>query len=369
MTRSFCFASAVALVVAVSCPPQGRGQGVGESQGSQPASISSLQELHPYLSDMASANKFSGVVQIARDSNILFREAYGFASRSLLVPNRTDTKFNLGSINKLFTAIAVLQLAEKGLLSLDDPIGKYLTIFPSDIANSVKISHLLTMQSGWGDYWDNSYFLAHRSELRKVSDYMAFIKDMSLDFEPGTNAQHSNTGFEVAGAIIEEVAKIDYYEYIEKHIYEPAGMSNSGSYHTDRAVDNMAVGYTNEHPNDSAKTDYLWSNVQLMPPRGTPAGGGYSTGEDLLKLALCLQRNLLMSAPYTRYLFNAFQGQPGDSLQPMLLKSVWRSVGGAQGISAVLGMDLANGYSYIVLSNYDFPVALDVFRSIYKLKP
>ncbi len=368
MKKIVCYITAI-LAIAVGCPLHGQGQSSGQSQASPPVSISSLNELHQQLLDMTSQNKFSGLVQIAKDSNILFREAHGYASKSLQVPNKADTKFNLGSINKIFTAVAILQLAEKGLLSLDDPIGKYLTIFPPAVADSVKIIHLLTMQSGWGDYWENSYYVAHRTELRKVADYMAFIKDMPLDFAPGTNMQHSNTGFEVAGAVIEAVAKTDYYEYIAKHIYEPAGMSHTGSYHTDSTVDNVAIGYTNENPTDSAETDYQWSNIHLGPPRGTPAGGGYSTGEDLLKFALCLQRNQLLGAPYTNYLFNGFQGKPGDSIQPMLLKGVWRSVGGAQGISAVLGIDLSSGYSYIVLSNYDFPVALDMFRSIYKLKP
>ena len=366
--KKLLYLAAAVLVTTTSQAQQGQGESGGKPQGGQQVVISDLNELHRYLVGSAAENKFSGVVQIAKAGDVLFQEACGFASKSLTVPNRTDTKFNLGSINKLFTAIAVLQLAEKGLLSLDDPIRKYLDMFPAEIADSVKIIHLLTMQSGWGDYWDNGYFKAHRNELRTVSDYMAFIKDMPLDFQPGTNAQHSNTGFEVAGAIIEKVTGVDYYQYIRKHIYEPMGMENSGSYHTDNTVDNVAIGYTNENPYDSAKTDYTWSNMHLMPPRGTPAGGGYSTAEDLLKFAQGLRGNVLLGQDYTNFLLNGFQGKPGDSILPMLLKGVWRSVGGAQGISAVLGMDLKDGYSYIVLSNYDFPAAYDVFQLIYKLK-
>ncbi len=334
----------------------------------EPVVIADLEGLHKYLSEKTNENEFSGVVLIAKDGNILFQRAYGLASKRFKVPNDVDTRFNLGSINKLFTEVAILQLVEKEKLSLDDPIGQYLDIFPAEIADKVTIKHLLNMQSGWGDYWDNEYFNCHRGELRNVSDYMEFIRDIPLDFEPGTDGQHSNTGFEVAGAIIEKVTGIDYYEYITQNIYRPLGMSNTGSYHRDSNVDNLAMGYTNMNPYDSIGKNYEWSNAYMMPPRGTPAGGGYSTAEDLLKFDRGLREYRLLSQAYTNFQLNGLQGEPGDPILPMLFKGVWRSVGGAPGISAVLGMDLKEGYSYIILSNYDFPVAYDIFQSIYKLK-
>lgn len=338
-------------------------------QGAAPVSVSSMDQLEKYLQDETDNNRFSGAVLIAKDGEILFQQAYGFASKRFKVPNNVDTKFNLGSINKLFTEVAVFQLAEKGELSLDAPIGNYLDMFPPKIAEKVTIKHLLQMNSGWGDYWDNEYFLAHRDELRTVSDYMEFIKDIPLEFEPGADVQHCNTGFEVAGAVIEKVTGVDYYQYIKKNIYEPLGMSNTDSYHRDSMVENLAMGYTNMNPFDSGGTDYAWSNEHVMPPRGTPAGGGYSTVEDLLKFDRGLRSYKLLSEAYTNYLINGMQGNLGDPILPMLLKGVWRGVGGAPGISAVLGVDLKNGYSYIVLSNYDFPVAYDIFQAVYKLKP
>lgn len=330
--------------------------------------ITSADELQQFLLSKADENQFSGVILLAKDGEILFQKACGMSSKRFNVPNRIDTKFNLGSINKLFTNVAILQLVEKGKLSLDDPIGKYLDIFPTEISDKVTVKHLLTMQSGWGDYWNNEYFNAHRSDLRTVSDYMEFIRDIPLDFEPGTDMQHCNTGFEVAGAIIEKITGMDYYEYIKSNIYAQAGMSGTDSYHRDSNVENLAMGYTNMNPYDSSGENYTWSNVYLMPPRGTPAGGGYSTAEDLLRFDQALRNNKLLSPEYTNYLLNGLQGNPGDPILPMLMKGVWRSVGGAPGISAVLGMDLKNGYTYIVLSNYDFPVAYDIFQAIYKVK-
>jgi len=228
-------------------------------------------ELHKMISAKVENNEFSGVVLVAKDGHPLFHRAYGYASKRFKVPNRPDTKFNLGSCNKSFTAVAIAQLAEQEKLSLDDPIGKYLDIFPSDIAGNVTIRHLLNMRSGWGDFWENEAYLARFSKLRTVSDYMEFIKDMPLDFEPGSNFQHSNTGFYVAGAIIEAVSGMDYFTYVKKNIYDPAGMADSDSYHKDGPVENLAIGYTNMNRNDPKGTGFRWENTYMMPPRGTPS--------------------------------------------------------------------------------------------------
>jgi D-alanyl-D-alanine carboxypeptidase len=250
-------------------------------------------------------------------------------------------------------------------LSIDDPIGKYLTQFPKEIAEKVTIRFLLNMRSGWGDYWGNEYYLSHKDQLRSVSDYMDFIKDIPLDFEPGTNFQHSNTGFEVAGAIIEAVTGMDYFDYIKKYIYEPAGMANTDSYNRDGPVKNLAVGYTNMNPNAPEGKEYIWNNTYMLSPRGTPAGGGYSTVEDLLKFDNTLRNYKLLDTTYTNYLISRFQGSPGDPFSPP--KKTYRIVGGAPGVNAFLGMDFQSSYSIIVLSNYDFPVAMEVARGIIEM--
>jgi CubicO group peptidase (beta-lactamase class C family) len=327
--------------------------------------FSSFEGLNKYLSEKSQENDFSGAVLIAKDGNPLFKEAYGYASKRFKVLNKIDTKFNLGSINKIFTSIAIAQLMAKGQLSIDDPIGKHLSIFPKKIAEKVTIRHLLNMRSGWGDYWANEYYLSHRNELRTVADYMNFIKDMPLDFEPGTNFQHCNTGYEVAGAIIEKVSGMDYFDYVKMNIYEPAGMINSDSFNRDAPVENLAIGYTNMNRNDTEGREYEWNNKYLLSPRGTPAGGGYSTVEDLFNFDVALRNYKLLNSEYTKYLINRFKASPGDPFTPP--ESTYRVVGGAPGISAFLGIDFNSGYSVIVLSNYDFPVAMDVAEEIIKM--
>ncbi|MFC1593577.1 serine hydrolase domain-containing protein [Candidatus Neomarinimicrobiota bacterium] len=331
--------------------------------------FSDLDDINQYLTKQTIENKFSGTVLIAKDGIPIFKKAYGFASKRYDIPNTFDTKFNIGSISKHITSIAILQLAERGLLSLDDPIGKYLDIFPIEIAQKVNIKHLLTMTSGWGDYWGNKVYIANRYEYRTITEYLNFIKDIPLDFEPGTDIQHCNIGFEVAGAIIEIITNKSYYDYIRENIYIPIGMSNSDSYDVDGPVKNLATGYTNEHYMDTIKVGFNWENSYLrLPTRGTPTGGSYSTVEDLFKLTQAHRNNKLLSKDYSNYLLNFFQGSFGE--EPTILKSgIIFMFGGAEGVGAVIGLDMMDddtniGYTIIILSNYDFEITQNLYSKI-----
>jgi CubicO group peptidase (beta-lactamase class C family) len=333
--------------------------GKGEARAQQPE-ITSLADLHTYLSGAQEGNTFSGVVLVAENETPVFGEAYGLACKNHGVPNSLDTKFNLGSINKIFTSVAAARLMEQGRLGLDDPIGKYLEGFPEEAAGKVTIRHLLQMSSGWGDYWGDETYLATRFDLRLVSDYMAFLKDMPLEFEPGSETVHSNTGYEVLGAVIEKITGKDYYDYIRENIYAPAGMTSSDSYERDAVVENMATGYTNMHPYDEIGEGYLRTNTLMFSPRGTPAGGGYSTAEDMLKFATALKSYSLLGAEYTGLLLNSFEdSEPGSEPRRGIAIA-----GGAPGVSAFLSLDLESKYTVIVLSNYDTPAAIEVGRMI-----
>jgi CubicO group peptidase (beta-lactamase class C family) len=193
---------------------------------------------------------------------------------------------------------------------------------------------------------------------------MEFIKDMPLDFEPGSDFQHSNTGYDVAGAVIEKITGADYYDFIRKVIYEPAGMKETDSFHRDGPVKNLAMGYTNLNPYDMGKKDYSWNNTYIMPPRGTPAGGGYSTTGDLLKFVNAFINHKILSREYTDFFFNRLKGNPGD---PYVPTRIYRAVGGAPGISAFIGIDNKTGYAIIVLSNFDHPAAMNLASEIIKM--
>lgn len=327
--------------------------------------IKNFKELDGYAKKEAAENRFSGVALVVKEGEVMFLEAYGLASKRYGVPNKVDTKFNIGSLNKLFTTVAVAQLMEKNKIALDDSINQYLPDIPPEVAEKVTIKHLLQSQAGWGDYWNNPTFVSSRPRLRTVSAYMAFIKDIPLDFEPGTNQQHCNTCYEILGAIIEKASGLDYYEYIRENVYKPSGMINSDSYERDLPVNNLAMGYTNFNPFGSPqKEGYQRNNVYLLGPKGTPAGGGYSTCEDLHQFVLALLNNKLLNPDYTNFMLNRFEGPIGNPFQP---PGPLRMMGGAPGISAFLGISFQTGHTVVVLSNYDIPAADRLGEAIFKM--
>jgi CubicO group peptidase (beta-lactamase class C family) len=310
-----------------------------------------IEHLKKYLEQASAAEQFSGAVLIAKDGKPLYKAAYGLACRSFNAPNRVDTKFNLGSMNKMFTAVAIAQLAEKGKLSFDDPISKYLTDWlPEAIARKVTIHHLLTHTSGLGSYFNEKFMKSLRELYRKIDDYKPLVADEKLEFEPGTKWSYSNTGFLLLGAVIEKVTGQSYFDYVRENIYKPANMINTDCYEMDDVVPNLAIGYA--HPQGKWK-----NNLFMHVIKGGPAGGGFSTVEDLLNFDIALRNHKLLSPEYTRLVLSAKpeRNSPrygygfGVEENP---RAVGHS-GGFPGISSNLLMFLDSGYTLAVLSNVD----------------
>jgi D-alanyl-D-alanine carboxypeptidase len=252
-----------------------------------------LAALRKKLDEDSAADRFSGAVLVAKNGKPVFAQAYGLANRELRVPNTLKTRFRIGSMNKMFTATSILQLAQAGKLGLDDPIGRYLPDYPNkDVATKVTIRQLLTHTGGTGDIFGPD-FEAHRLELRTLTDYIKLYGNRNPQFEPGSRWEYSNYGFILLGAVIEKVSRQSYYDYVREHIYEPAGMTLSGSEPETEAVADRSVGYTRMGGHD------LEPNTDTLPYRGTSAGGGYSTVEDLLKFANALQDHKLLDREFT----------------------------------------------------------------------
>jgi len=285
-----------------------------------------------YARKLADEDAFSGVVLLAHDGAPIFEQAFGLAERKGKIPNRLDTKFNIGSINKSFTALAARQLFAQGKLSLDDPIGKYLPDYPNlEAAVKVTVGHLVDMTSGIGDFFGDRYQTTPKDKLRSLKDYLPLFADKPLEFEPGAKSQYSNGGYIVLGLIVEKASGQDYYAYVREHIYKPAGMTDSDSYAKDDAVANRAKGYT--------RSGSAWvPNDDTLPARGSSAGGGYSTARDLLKYMAALQKG-------------TFGELPDD------LKGGMGIAGGAPGLNAGVEWDAKRGYTIIILANLDPPAA------------
>jgi CubicO group peptidase (beta-lactamase class C family) len=308
--------------------------------------FSDIKSLEDYLEEQTAAGNFSGVVLITKGDKPLLKKAYGLASKRYLVPNNVNTRFNIGSINKIFTKVAIYQLYEKQKLMLDDPIGNYISGLRDELARKLTIRHLLEHRSGLGHYWNEDYE-ASIKKLRTVPDYVELIKNQPLAFEPGSSQQYSNSGYVLLGAIIEKASDIDYYEYIRQRIYQPLKMFSSDHYELDIPVENLATGYTNNNP-DGSKGEGFLRNNNYFSVKGSPAGGGYSTVDDLWKFDQALK---------TGALFSDHDSEAAKSFSTMGGLGI---AGGGPGTCAILESDWKLGYTVIVLSNYDPPFAEDL---------
>ena len=308
----------------------------------------------------AAADRFSGAVLFSKGGEVLFSKAYGLSDRDLRIPNTAQTRFRIGSLNKMFTAVAILQLVEGGKLELEAPVGTYLRDYPNrEVARKVTIHHLLTHTGGMGDIFGPAFDL-HRDELRTLADYVKLYGRRGPEFEPGSRFAYSNYGFILLGVIIETVSARSYYDYVTENVYERAGMTASGSLPEHRAAD-LSVGYITPPPG----TDGWTPNVDTLPYRGTSAGGGYSTVEDLSRFADALLGRRLLSRgstellvggkvpvePWGRYAYGFEDARDGDG------NGAIGHGGGAPGMNADLRIYPKSGYVVAVLTNMDPPAA------------
>jgi D-alanyl-D-alanine carboxypeptidase len=307
--------------------------------------------------DVAS-DRFSGAVLVEKDGKPLLSEAYGLADRERKTPNTLKTRFRIGSMNKMFTAVATLQLVEAGKLGLDDPMGKYLTDYPNkDVASKVQIHHLLTHTGGTGDIFGPE-FESHRLELRTLPDYVKLYGKRDLKFEPGSKWEYSNYGFILLGVIIERASGQSYYDYVREHIYIPAGMASTASDPEDQVVPDRSVGYTKMDNGGQWRP-----NTDTLPYRGTSAGGGYSTVEDLARFAAALQENRLLDAHHRQLLTTGQAGTPDNGYAFGFVDHKVNGTrcfghgGGAPGMNGALEICLEHGYVVAVLANMDPPAA------------
>jgi len=316
------------------------------------------QELDAYVAKLAKADAFSGTVLLAKDGKVVLTKAVGIANRDFDAPVDIDTKFNLGSMNKMFTGVAAIQLVEQGKLSRDDPIGKYLdeTWCAADVLAKVKVEHLLTHTSGLGSYFNREFDRSSRALFRKVDDYKPLVRDEKLSFEPGTRWSYSNTGMLLAGAVIEKASGADYFDYVRMHVTVPAGMTDTDCYELDRVNRNLAVGYQKERAPDGKV--FLRNNLFMHVIRGGPAGGGYSTVQDLFRFDVALRAGKLASPASLEQLWSPHPevASPlygyGFSVETTRAGKVVGHGGGFNGISAQLSMYLDEGYTVAVMANY-----------------
>ena len=326
-----------------------------------------IHEVKGLMKRLCEHDSFSGTVLIAKGDDVLYSHACGEASKRFHVPNNIDTKFNLGSMNKMFTSISILQLAEKGKLSILDPIEKYVdeSWLPEEITSKVTIHHLLTHTSGLGSYFNETFMNGSRARFRTLEDFKLLVKDEKLAFEPGKRFRYSNTGMFFLGVVIESVTGQSYFDNIRENIYKPAGMTNSDSYEMDIPVENLAIGYYRDEDSPNG-----WKNNYFLHViKGGPAGGGFSTVVDLHRFGHALLTGKLVSPESLELMWKDYSGEfygYGFRLDDGPLGKVVGHSGGFSGINANLDVFVDTGYVVAVMTNYD-RAASPVARKIKKL--
>lgn len=322
------------MTVAVMAQPQRRvviGGGNQEELTKDWPKVSGtgIEAIAANVTELAKRDLFSGTVLVARDGKPVLFESWGEG-------NTNETAYNIGSISKIFTKVALLQLRQQGKIDFSKTLRTVLPDYPSKIADEITIQQLLDHSSGMGDIF-GPRFLSSRENLKSLKDYLPLFADQPLELEPGTRRRYSNAGYVVLGLVIEKLSGMSYYDYVREKIYKPAEMKNSDSYAQSDDVPNRATGR-------AGAPGKRKPNQEMMPARGSSAGGGFSTAMDLLRFTRALP-NLISRSDYLELVGDP----PGIG---------WG--GGAPGVNAVVEME--GPYTMIVLSNYDPPAAQYVGR-------
>jgi CubicO group peptidase (beta-lactamase class C family) len=269
----------------------------------RPMTDTALAEaLDSYTKRLAERDVLSGAVLVARRGKLVFAQAFGMANRDSMVPNALDTRFELASLSKLFTAVAVAQLVEGGRLTFDTPVSAVLPDYPRpDIAARITVAHLLTHTSGLPDFYRNGKFRRYEDSLRTLRDFWVMFASDTLWATPGSQYDYSNSNYIVLGSIIERLSGLSFEEYVRRHVFEPAGMTRTC--YCETGADHRATPYSRYTagfgPTRRPVPD-RWVEVPSGARRpGAPAGGGISTVGDLARFATALLEHRLLSDTMT----------------------------------------------------------------------
>jgi len=305
--------------------------------------------------DNLNQDEFSGTVLVAHNDKILEERAYGLASIEYNVKNTVDTKFNIASITKLFTAVATLQLYEQGKIKLNSPIGAYLPDYPNKfVRDSVTVHQLLTHTSGLNNFYVADSDKMKNLDYKKISDFVPIFANDTLLSKPGTKYNYSATGMVVLGLIVEKVSGKNYYDYLRENIFKPSEMPNTTELEIDSIVNNKASGYTSMFGENTTlkKNDYYLT-------KASPGGFHYSTISDLFNFSKALRNNKLLKKETTELMlapkvkgYNTHLGY-GIDIDQRYNQTIIGHSGGWYGIHCEL-MDFMNDhYTVVVLSNID----------------
>jgi CubicO group peptidase (beta-lactamase class C family) len=257
-----------------------------------------MKELISRIEQAATENEFSGVVSIFRGASTVFSKAFGTRDVKNRLPNTTGTVFGIASGTKVFTALGIGVLVDRGLLSLGTTVGEIDPAYRGFVDEQATILQLLSHTSGIYDYYDEEieqdydHFSVEIpwSELETPSDYYPLFEGKPIKFRPGERYSYSNGGYVFLGMLIEKLTGRLYRDFVREHVLQAAGMHRSGFYAFDDLPENTANGYLE---------DRRTTNIYQLPPRGGGDGGMYTTTDDLRAFWDGLFSNRILSKALT----------------------------------------------------------------------
>ena len=288
------------------------------------------------------SQNFSGSVLIIQDGNTLLNQGFGFSDRSNAVNNSPDTIFRLASVTKQFTAMAIMILQERGLLSIDDMVSTHIVDYPN--GEQITLKHLLTHTSGTPNFTALPEYNAARFQYHTPTELVAIFKDLPLDFTPGSRYSYSNSGYILLGLIIEQVSGQFYADFIKQEIFAVLGMDNSEYGSNNLGINNTAKGYKQ----DGRESDAIDMSVPYS------AGALSSTLNDLYKWDQSFYQDALVSAATKAMIYTSSLNNYG--LGWVINTNNYYHNGGIDGFSTYIGRDPSQNRLIVVLSNVErFP--------------
>lgn len=300
-------------------------------------------KIDQYLKAYESKGWFSGSILVAKQGEILISKGYGMANYELDVPNRPETKFHLGSVTKQFTSMAIMQLYDRGLLDVNDPLSKYIPDYPN--GKKITIHHLLTHTSGIPDYInDDSSFNSICRLYHSLDQIIDRFKNKSLEFQPGVRYDYSNSGYVLLSYIVEKVSGKTYEEFLEENIFKPLNMKNTGYDHLTPIVKKRASGYSISSDKLTNAEFFDRSNLQ-------GADGLYSTVEDLYIWDQALYTEKLVSQGTMDKIFTPYPPATTYGYGWTTNKTEMKHFGRMDGFYTFIYRNIKDKTTIIVLSN------------------
>ncbi|GAA3287291.1 GNAT family N-acetyltransferase [Arthrobacter citreus] len=258
------------------------------------------------LQAAAAREEFSGTIRVSCGGSVLHEGAHGVASRRWDVPVSLDTRFDVASVTKLFTSVAVLQQVDAGTLALDFPIGRFVDLEGTRVDPGITLGQLLSHTSGIGDDADEEAGESYEDlwtdrptySVTKTADFLPQFVYREPNFAPGTGCRYCNCGYILAGLALEAVTGMTYRDYVREYVFAAAGMRDSGFFSMREAVPNVAEGWDPVRDDTGAVISWR-QNIFSYPPVGSPDGGAHSTSGDLVRFLDAVRGGRLLSAGST----------------------------------------------------------------------